>query len=340
MDSLESNQKNLTISNTLNNTITAITDEKKVMYIEEQFEIKTDLGQGGFAIIKLIEDKNTLDKFALKIIQRNSSVYLQKDPYMTYKREVDVLENVNHSNIIKLIQHGTYKIKKNHIRNSPCLILEYAENGCLFDYIGVGEEKGFPENIVKKIFLDILNGLNYLHKQGFVHGDLKTENIVLLSDWTVKLCDFGNSYQMKSEDKFNPYFGSSALYASPEILSGCNNNLLGDKNDVFSLGIILFALLLGGKPFRKAELSDQFYKKISENDPCLFEIYSRQFKTKFSDDFKNLFISMLSYKAKYRPTIEDIINSPWMKEGSIASEKEVMEEFERRKKLMENENAC
>jgi hypothetical protein len=114
----------------------------------------------------------------------------------------------------------------------------------LFDYIFY-PRKRFGEKYGLYIFKEIINALEYTHRKNIVHRDVKTENIMIGSDWKIKLTDYGfakiNKYKLLSS------FVGTKSYAPPEILS--HNKYLGLPCDVFSCGATLFLIVTGQKPF-------------------------------------------------------------------------------------------
>ena len=178
-------------------------NQPNILTITEKYIIKHEIGSGPFAEVRLIEDIITKQTYALKLIP-NKITYNNNSKNL-YNRELNTFNHLtcseNYStNLIKLLDNGRYLFDKNsspsdlHIGESDCLILEYAENGSLFDYIKCENGGGFPEPIARYLFLQVINGLEALHNANLAHGDLKTENILLQSDWKVKICDFGNAY--------------------------------------------------------------------------------------------------------------------------------------------------
>jgi serine/threonine-protein kinase HSL1 (negative regulator of Swe1 kinase) len=124
------------------------------------------------------------------------------------------------------------------------LILEYVDGGELFDYISckgaLQEEEGV------RLFRQIIAGLAYCHRFNICHRDLKPENILLDSDRNIKLADFGMAAFQPAGHWLNTSCGSPH-YAAPEIIHG--QRYRGDRADIWSCGIILYALLTGFLPF-------------------------------------------------------------------------------------------
>lgn len=124
------------------------------------------------------------------------------------------------------------------------LVLEYIEGGELFEYIA--SRGRLPEHEAVRIFRQMMAGLSYCHRFNICHRDLKPENILLDSDCNVKLADFGMA-ALQPAGKWLFTSCGSPHYASPEVINGIKYR--GDKADIWSCGVILFAMLTGRLPF-------------------------------------------------------------------------------------------
>ena len=122
--------------------------------------------------------------------------------------------------------------------------MEYAHNGELFDYIV--KHKRIPELEACKIFQQIISGVDYIHSLNIVHRDLKPENLLLDENNNIKIVDFGLSNICTKQQMLGTACGSPC-YAAPEMISG--HKYAGDMIDIWSCGVILYALLCGFLPF-------------------------------------------------------------------------------------------
>ncbi|PYH71125.1 serine/threonine-protein kinase [Aspergillus vadensis CBS 113365] len=153
------------------------------------------------------------------------------------EREVVIMKLIEHPNVINL-----YDVWEN--RGELYLVLEFVEGGELFEY--VSENAPLREDEAVRIFCQIIAGLGYCHRFNICHRDLKPENILLDAQGNVKLADFGMAALQPSHRWLDTSCGSPH-YAAPEIVGG--KRYLGDKADIWSCGIILYALLTGFLPF-------------------------------------------------------------------------------------------
>eukprot|EP00463_Aulacantha_scolymantha_P001302 TRINITY_DN1935_c1_g1_i1.p1 TRINITY_DN1935_c1_g1~~TRINITY_DN1935_c1_g1_i1.p1 ORF type:complete len:282 (+),score=20.79 TRINITY_DN1935_c1_g1_i1:297-1142(+) len=158
--------------------------------------------------------------------------------------EVEILKRLNHKNIIKIFD--VYETSEELF-----LVLELVTGGDLFDRIVSLNGKGYPEDRARFIFQQMLEALDYLHRNGVVHRDLKPENILLWKEKSdhIKISDFGLP-RMIGEGSFMKTLCGTPQYLAPEILNDYAPKLGYDKRvDLWSLGVILYILLSGAPPF-------------------------------------------------------------------------------------------
>lgn len=134
--------------------------------------------------------------------------------------------------------------------------MDFCSNGDLFDLIK--KHGKVNEGLAKYLFLQILNGIEFLHsKAGVAHLDLKLENILIANNYSLKLCDFGFFEELKSKVCKNR---GTHGYRAPETYLESNEGYDGAKADIFALGVILFIMLFGVPPFCMATKEDPLYR--------------------------------------------------------------------------------
>lgn len=177
------------------------------------------------------------------------------------------------------------------------LIMEYASGGELFDHIVLKKRLTEPEAC--RFFQQIISGLEYLHKLGTVHRDLKPENLLLDHKKDIKIVDFGLSNTYSEGELLKTPCGSPC-YAAPEMIAG--KQYSGMLVDVWSSGIILYAMVCGFLPFDDQN-NDILYKKITEGKYTIPNFVS--------DSVKDLIKRILNNDPNKRFNIEQIKNHPW-----------------------------
>lgn len=142
-----------------------------------------------------------------------------------------------------------------------------------------------------------LDVLEYMHRKGCCHRDIKLENILVDNELTLKLTDFGFS-TYKKIDSLSSYHGTKT-YMAPEIKKGMTYS--GKSIDIFSMGVVLFILIKGTFPFGEAIQDDIYFSKILEGD---FDGYFSKVKAEeLSDELKDLLIQIFKNEGDQRPTI-------------------------------------
>jgi len=195
-----------------------------------------------------------------------------------------------HHNIIQI-----YSVIENP--TTIFLIMEYASGGELYDYIVL--KKRLSDFEACKFFHQIINGVEYIHKVGVVHRDLKPENLLLDHRNNVKIVDFGLSNIYKNGLNFRTPCGSPC-YAAPEMIQGKIYN--GMQVDIWSVGVILYAMLCGFLPFDDPD-NDVLYQKIIEGKFNLPNF--------LSDNAKDLLKNILNTDPDKRYTLRQIRSHPW-----------------------------
>ncbi|MEZ4489459.1 MAG: protein kinase [Cyanobacteriota/Melainabacteria group bacterium] len=215
--------------------------------IPERYEIISELGTGGMGSVYLALDKILDKKVAIKVLAKTS---IADDPRVIqrFQREAMAAGKLAHQNLVSTLDFDVSP------SGQPYLVMDYAEGVTLKDHLAaVG---ALPLDQIHDIFKQILAGIAHAHKEGVVHRDLKTSNIVLVDDEDGKLramvIDFGIALiledgQSSSElTRTNAVLGSP-LYMSPEQVRG---EKADERSDIYSLGCVLYECLTGSPPFK------------------------------------------------------------------------------------------
>ncbi|CAM1504493.1 Fc.00g020840.m01.CDS01 [Cosmosporella sp. VM-42] len=234
------------------------------------FILGNTIGEGEFGKVKLGWKQDSSVQVAIKLIKRDS-VGSNPSRFAKIYREVAILRGVSHPNIVRLID----KVETDrHIG----IILEYASGGELFDYIL--NHRYLKDHAARRLFAQLVSGVGYLHKKGIVHRDLKLENLLLDRHRNIIITDFGfaNTFDpnedLTEDEELNltdrEFVKRSGLdrvkangtrkgdlmqtscgspcYAAPELVVS-DSLYTGRKVDVWSCGVILYAMLAGYLPF-------------------------------------------------------------------------------------------
>ena len=302
--------------------------EDLVENIDHKYVILEKKGFGLTANVFLVKNPENEKMYAAKVLKKKDDLF---------DKEIEILKNLKNNNnqfIVNLIESGNGDItRKNHpIENKQYLILEYASKGELFNYVYCYKQ-GFKEKYSKVIFAKILRGVLSCHKAGICHRDLKMQNILLDENFNPKICDFG--FATFNTGKLTEPLGTRN-YAAPEIFLGRPYD--GFKADIFSLGVVLLTLVTCKIGFGEATKNDPYYRLIMTRHYLQYwNVVGNQIKG-VSEEFKQLYNKMISFRAQDRPTIEDILSSDWMKEIRELNEDQLKElENEIREEMMKRE---
>ena len=248
------------------------------------------LGKGAFGKVNL--SLHVLSGRLVAIKSINKSKLISERHKAKIQLETSIMKSLSSSNYIVKI-YETYQTQK-HI----CIVMEYICAGDLLSYIR--KRSKLNENIAKFIFKQIILSLQYIHNKNIVHRDIKLDNILIDLNNKIKICDFGVSKKINVNDIMYDQCGTPA-YIAPEILK--NKGYEGFSVDIWSCGVVLYAMLSGTVPFKGNDLN---------------ELHNLIMKGKFniindiSNDAKHLIKSLLEVDPKKRININNILNHPWL----------------------------
>ena len=324
------------------------------------------LGNGNFGYAEKMKSKKDNKFYAIKKIDINSDKFDKKN----FKRETEIMFDLNHENIIKF--YGYFKDKekidkykeifteiyskkkqdKNKLealeketedKEVYCLVMEFAQNGSLENYYkkykkNFSDKKHFTplrQNIIIKVFKQILNGLKYLQKRNIIHRDIKPDNILLDEENNVKISDFGiaaifrdNNFDEDTDETLicNGTQAGRRDYVCPEIEEGKEYDY---RADIYSLGLTMIFLMSYENPIKikKDSLSKKQYRDIKFfSMDYIYNVYLRR-----------LIIKMLNYDINKRPSARDCLDELEIIELYIKSPKnKIIKKVLRDLKISEN----
>ncbi|XP_020784751.1 death-associated protein kinase 3 [Boleophthalmus pectinirostris] len=268
--------------------------------VEQYYDMGEELGSGQFAIVRKCKEKSSGNEYAAKFIKkRRLSSSRRGVSREEIEREVNILREIQHSNIITL--HDIFENKTDVI-----LILELVSGGELFDFLA--EKESLTEEEATGFLKQILDGVHYLHSKRIAHFDLKPENIMLLDknvpNPRIKLIDFGIAHQIKAGNEFKNIFGTPEFVA-PEIV---NYEPLGLEADMWSIGVITYILLSGASPF----LGETKQETLTNISAVNYD-FDEEYFSNTSELAKDFIRRLLVKDPKKRMTIDDSLEHPWIK---------------------------
>ncbi|XP_024370886.1 SNF1-related protein kinase catalytic subunit alpha KIN11 isoform X1 [Physcomitrium patens] len=254
---------------------------------EFNYRLGKTMGFGAFSKVKSATHVLTGQKVAIKIINKEK----MKDMEDKVRRELKIMQMVTHPHIVRL-----YEIIET--RSDIYVVMEYVESGDLFDFIVLHGR--LHEDDARHFFQQIIAGVEYCHKNKVVHRDLKPENLLLHAKRrSVKIADFGLSNIMRDGHFLRTSCGSPN-YAAPEVIQ--RKYYAGPEVDVWSCGVILYAMLCGILPFDDENITS-LYQKITDG------IYT--LPSHLSSQARDLITKILNTDPLTRITIPEIRCHPW-----------------------------
>eukprot|EP01063_Lacrimia_lanifica_P034215 TRINITY_DN627_c0_g2_i1.p1 TRINITY_DN627_c0_g2~~TRINITY_DN627_c0_g2_i1.p1 ORF type:complete len:608 (+),score=247.46 TRINITY_DN627_c0_g2_i1:46-1869(+) len=274
-----------------------------------KYSVGERLGKGAYGLVVRGTNVKTGEEVAVKRISKD---LLKKEGPAGEKRlfrEVAIMGSLNHPNLVNMTELMHYEAK-----NEMWIIVELVEGCELMNC--VDREVRLHEDTARSYFQQIVVGMNYVHSQGVVHRDLKPENILVTNDGLCKITDFGLS-NVQNTDTMGHVPSNlnvqtccgTPYYVAPEVVTK-KEGYSGFTSDVWSLGIILYVMLVGELPFTAKDLRSLLHK-ISKGE------YKIPAAAKLSNEAKDLLSRILVPKVKNRITLKEIAEHPWFTKGGF-----------------------
>jgi serine/threonine-protein kinase len=218
------------------------------------YKVEKELGSGAMGTVFRAKNLNSGERVAIKLMSLGlgSSDAAQK----RFRREVDILKQLDHPNIVRYKGSGRY-------HGAPFYIMEYAAGESL-DRI-LSRRGRLPWEEVVELGVYLCAALQHAHDHGIIHRDLKPSNLMILPDGVVKLTDFGiaKDQDVTALTNVNSTVGTAA-YMSPEQCRGARD--ISYKTDLYSMGIMFYELLTGRKPFVGDTAMEVFLQHANKTD--------------------------------------------------------------------------
>jgi serine/threonine protein kinase len=258
-----------------------------------------------YTIIKIIYEKFTKgayvvtnnengEKYFIKVVSKTINVNHKKNIF-------NYMKNIKHKNIIKIVDYV-------ELSTGYYFIYEYIEGNNLLEFLN-NYQQDLPEQIIKKIFFQIVEATKFLHNNNIIHCDLKLDNIMILNDnLTIKIIDFGLSKICKNKLEYvsENAFGSDQ-YIAPESF---DIGIYSSKSDVWTLGIILFIIVTQNLPFNTRLSFENTQSNLYRRNQFKhidFQLAKNVFeKNRISTPLYELLTKMLTFNEKDRIDINDI----------------------------------
>jgi len=260
-----------------------------------KYNIVEMLGKGVFGEVYLanLRSDPSAPPVALKKIPKNHPKFKKS----ALVREMNAGRSLRHEGIIRFIESF-------ETLSSIYFVLEYFDGKDLYSIIEERNYKPFSEPTAKDVFRQLISAVFYCHHKGIAHRDIKLENIMMNKSGKIVLIDFGLCDQVidvsNGAEKLCSDSVGSPAYIAPEVLTG--NPYHAFKADVWSLGVVLYAMVFGKFPYSPAQ-----YKHLVEGERVLIE-----FPTFGSNSVKDVVRSTLSLNPNDRPSLQKVMSHEWI----------------------------
>lgn len=254
-----------------------------------QYNFIQELGRGSFSSVWKILNRDNGQIYACKIFPKANIA--EEGDQERFQREINAMAFLRHPCLVGL--HDFFSDE-----NYFYLILDYCGGGELFEYICDNDK--LDEVTAAYVFKEIAQALQFCHSFGVAHRDLKPENVLIDKFPYIRISDFGLCGYI-SEQKLMRTFCGSPCYCAPECL--CRVQYDGRKADIWSLGVILFAMVTGEHPWN-----------VQNTSAMLRQILKAQFQipSHVSLECQNLIFNLLRADPSERLTMSEILEHPWI----------------------------
>jgi serine/threonine protein kinase len=289
--------------------------------IYQNLDIVRPLNQAKFPVY-LVQSRITKKLYAMKAFGHENG-----RPHLHYKNE-SRFASLRHPNVIRNLFFEDHRKScyDGMQMDISYIVTEYNSHGDFFHFLST-QGKQVSEKLARTFFRQLIEGIDYLHKNGVAHMDIKLENLLIGNDFNLKIIDFDMSHYV--DDALIISHGTKN-YRAPEVAKGrCNNPKAAD---IFSAAVVLFLLKTQGifptletTTITRVKFSELLASNSSEFwvEHCKLQEKNPDF---FDDDFRDLFLSMMNFDPNKRASIESIKESKWFN-GSYYSPQELKEKM-------------
>jgi len=257
------------------------------------------LGKGGFAKVYEVQDMETKEIFAAKIVAKSS--ISKPRAHAKLRSEIAIHRSLDHDKVVRFYD---YFEDSEYVY----IVLEMCPNQTLNEFMRKRPSKRLSEPETMFYIYELITALKYLHRRRVIHRDLKLGNLFLDENVRIKVGDFGLAAQLEHDGEKKRTICGTPNYIAPEILEGKHGHSY--EVDVWSLGVILYTMLVGRPPFETSDVKTT-YRRIRYNQ------YSFPDTVRLSDPAKDLIAAILRTDPRSRPSLDEIVASPWFQTSRL-----------------------
>jgi serine/threonine protein kinase len=273
------------------------------------YRVLRPIARGGMAEVYEVQERTSGEHLALKVLVQ------LKGQVARFNREYEAMIRLNHPNIVRVYAFG-------QLGEHPWLSMELVEGTPIQAYAKRCGKPGTRERLeeVVRVTHDLALALDHIHRHGLVHRDLKSANVLVLPDGRVKLLDFGTakvSDAVEDITREGEFIGTFA-YASPEQI--LNKGGVTGRADLYSLGVLLYRLVTGRRPFESDEPGELARMHVKDRPPP-----PSQFAPELPKPLEDVILSLLAKRPEDRPAtgalvaraLEEVVGHPLYLPGAL-----------------------
>ncbi|XP_011687148.1 PREDICTED: calcium/calmodulin-dependent protein kinase kinase 2 isoform X1 [Wasmannia auropunctata] len=272
-----------------------------------QYKVLNEIGKGSFGVVKKVFNEEDGTHYAMKIVSKRKLMKKTgifgripprragADPLAKVYREIAILKKLDHPNVVKLVEVLDHPDKDNLY-----LVFELVHRG---EILLIPTDKPLNEATARRYFRDVVLGVEYLHYQKIVHRDIKPSNLLVDRDDRIKIADLGVSTELRESGELLTGQAGTPAFAAPET-TVANAQYLGPPCDIWSMGVTLYALVVGDLPWRASDSTA--IQEIVRSKPLLFP------DNRLSSELRYLIEGMLDKSPETRLILPKVKQHPWL----------------------------
>ena len=278
-------------------------DKTKAVFLKKGYEVEYKISAGAFGQVYTVRNEKRGATEAVKVMDLPQLTTRFKEKFLM--REIMALAKIKHPNVIRV--NDIFKS-----RGRIYIFMEYAGGGTLSDQIRKSDGGYLREERARFWFRQVADALQAMHVvYRICHRDIKVENVLLDDKLNAKLSDFGFTRELSPTDNLSTTYCGTEPYFAPELVQREKYDPFAV--DIWAMGVMLFAMVNGKFPFHWRDLRKDKNIMLNEQRSRAYK-FRPEVDVVLSVDCKDIIAKMLSFDVSARPTIDQLLQQPWMQQ--------------------------